>query len=173
MFAFFDSATVDRVIQALPPVGIGIKYNLPQARKSTSATPAQLFAQSSLTQRWQQREMSNFDYLMYVNTIAGRTFNDLNQYPIFPWVLADYTSSQLDLSQPASFRDLSRPIGALNVERKAFFDQRYAEWEDETQAPFHYGTHYSTAAFVLNYLVRMEPYTTLFLNLQVNRKTAS
>lgn len=36
--------------------------------------------------------MSNFEYLMHLNTIAGRTYNDLMQYPVFPWVLADYQS---------------------------------------------------------------------------------
>ena len=29
---------------------------------------------------------------MYLNTVAGRTYNDYMQYPVFPWVLADYTS---------------------------------------------------------------------------------
>ncbi len=26
--------------------------------------------------------MSNFDYLMSLNTLAGRSYNDLNQYPV-------------------------------------------------------------------------------------------
>jgi hypothetical protein len=51
---------------------------------------------------------------MILNTIAGRTYNDLAQYPIFPWVLADYTSSTIDLNNPSVYRDLSKPIGALN-----------------------------------------------------------
>lgn len=33
-------------------------------------------------QRWVNREISNFEYLMRLNTIAGRTFNDLGQYPV-------------------------------------------------------------------------------------------
>lgn len=40
----------------------------------------------------QKREISNFDYLMYLNTLAGRSYNDYMQYPVFPWVLADYHS---------------------------------------------------------------------------------
>lgn len=55
---------------------------------------------------------------MLINTMAGRTFNDLTQYPVFPWVIADYTSEELDLSDPATFRDLSKPMGAQSVERK-------------------------------------------------------
>ncbi|CAF3825019.1 unnamed protein product [Rotaria sp. Silwood1] len=32
--------------------------------------------------------------------------------------------------------------------------------------PFHYGTHYSTAAFTLSWLIRLEPFTTFYLSLQ-------
>lgn len=49
--------------------------------------------------------------------MADRTFNDLTQYPVFPWVISDYSSPTLDLSDPKSFRDLTKPIGALNPER--------------------------------------------------------
>ena len=57
--------------------------------------------------------------------LAGRTYNDLNQYPVFPWILADYTSESLDLNDPATFRDLSKPVGALDEKRLAFFRERY------------------------------------------------
>lgn len=47
---------------------------------------------------------------MYVNYnyYAGRSYNDLGQYPVFPWILKDYTSEELDLSNPAVYRDLSK-----------------------------------------------------------------
>ena len=59
-------------------------------------------------QKWQRREISNFDYLMYLNTVAGRTYNDLNQYPVYPWVIVNYESNELDLSLPSNYRDLSK-----------------------------------------------------------------
>ena len=31
-------------------------------------------------------QVSNFEYLMRLNHLAGRTHSDLNQYPVFPWV---------------------------------------------------------------------------------------
>lgn len=40
---------------------------------------------------------------------------------MFPWVLADYKSSELDLSNPESFRDLSKPMGAINPDRLQHF----------------------------------------------------
>lgn len=93
--------------------------------------------------------------LIFHFTIAGRTYNDLNQYPVFPWVLTNYESKELDLSQPSNYRDLSKPIGALNPSRRAYFEDRYSTWEHESIPPFHYGTHYSTAAFVYNWLIRI------------------
>ncbi|XP_051822312.1 lipopolysaccharide-responsive and beige-like anchor protein [Antechinus flavipes] len=166
MFNFPDPATVKKVVNCLPRVGIGTSFGLPQTRRISLANPRQIFKASSMTQRWQHREISNFEYLMFLNTVAGRTYNDLNQYPVFPWVLTNYESEELDLTLPSNFRDLSKPIGALNPKRAAFFAERYESWEDDQVPKFHYGTHYSTASFVLAWLLRMEPFTTYFLNLQ-------
>ncbi|XP_066153140.1 neurobeachin isoform X2 [Euwallacea fornicatus] len=166
MFAFPDQNTVKKVIKALPRVGVGIKYGIPQTRKASMMSPRQLMRNSNMTQKWQRREISNFEYLMFLNTIAGRTYNDLNQYPVFPWVLTNYDAKELDLSEPSNYRDLSKPVGALNPSRKAYFEERYSTWEHETIQPFHYGTHYSTSAFVYNWLIRLEPFTTMFLALQ-------
>ncbi|XP_074723580.1 lipopolysaccharide-responsive and beige-like anchor protein isoform X6 [Strix uralensis] len=166
MFNFPDQATVKKVVNCLPRVGIGTIFGLPQTRRISLASPRQIFKASNMTQRWQHREISNFEYLMFLNTIAGRTYNDLNQYPVFPWVITNYESEELDLTLPSNFRDLSKPIGALNPKRAAFFAERYESWEDDQVPKFHYGTHYSTASFALTWLLRIEPFTTLFLNLQ-------
>ncbi|KAK1164501.1 hypothetical protein AOXY_G14832 [Acipenser oxyrinchus oxyrinchus] len=119
--------------------------------------------------KWQKGKMSNFEYLMYLNTLAGRTYNDLMQYPVFPWIIADYDSETLDLSCPTTYRDLSKPMGAQTEERRAKFVQRYNEVENndgDLSAQCHYCTHYSSAIIVASFLVRMEPFTTTFLSLQ-------
>ncbi|XP_067999007.1 neurobeachin isoform X5 [Melanerpes formicivorus] len=164
MFNFPDQATVKKVVYSLPRVGVGTSYGLPQARRISLATPRQLYKSSNMTQRWQRREISNFEYLMFLNTIAGRTYNDLNQYPVFPWVLTNYESEELDLTLPGNFRDLSKPIGALNPKRAVFYAERYETWEDDQTPPYHYNTHYSTSTSTLAWLVRIEPFTTFFLN---------
>ena len=121
------------------------------------------------TRKWIKGETSNFHYLMLINTMAGRTFNDLTQYPVFPWVLADYTSEELDLSDPRSFRDLTKPMGCQTPEREAEFRSRYqsfAEMGDHNAPPFHYGTHYSSAMIVTSYLIRLQPFVQSYLLLQ-------
>lgn len=107
---------------------------------------------------WQRGRISNFDYILYLNLASGRTFNDLRQWPIFPWVLKDYTSPVLDLDNPGSYRDLSKPVGALNPERLETFRRRFREMpKDGFPPPFLYGTHYSTPGYVMFWLVRAAP----------------
>ncbi|XP_056156935.1 neurobeachin-like protein 1 [Lampris incognitus] len=134
-------------------------------------SPQELLKASGLTQKWVNREISNFDYLIQLNTIAGRTYNDLAQYPVFPWILADYTSEELDLSDPQVFRDLSKPVAVLNERNAKAVREKYESFEDPTGTidRFHYGTHYSNAAGVMHYLIRVEPFTSLHIQLQSGR----
>ncbi|CAG79116.1 YALI0E04312p [Yarrowia lipolytica CLIB122] len=124
------------------------------------------------TKKWMAGELSNFSYLMILNTLAGRTFNDITQYPIFPWVLADYDSEELNFSKPETFRDLSKPMGAQSSHRANEFKNRYEallELDDTRSPPFHYGTHYSSAMIVTSYLIRLQPFVHSYLLLQGGR----
>ncbi|ORY17308.1 hypothetical protein BCR34DRAFT_555837 [Clohesyomyces aquaticus] len=142
----------------------------PQTLGSRFASAFSSVSSHPATRKWLKGEMSNFHYLMFVNTLAGRTFNDLTQYPVFPWVIRDYTSDVLDLTKPESFRDLSKPMGCQTNTRENGARERYksfAEMGDGTQA-FHYGTHYSSAMTVASYLVRLQPFSAAYLLIQGN-----
>jgi WD40 repeat protein len=123
-------------------------------------------AWNPLMRRWQRGEISNFHYLMLVNTMAGRTFNDLTQYPVFPWILADYTSDELNLNDPATFRDLSKPMGAQHAGRAKVFSDKYQALTEMDETAYHYGTHYSTAMVVSSYLIRLPPFVQSYILLQ-------
>ncbi|CAL5427585.1 unnamed protein product [Camellia sinensis] len=114
----------------------------------------------TFSKRWQNGEISNFQYLMHLNTLAGRGYSDLTQYPVFPWVLADYESEILDLSDPKTFRRLDKPMGCQTLEGEEEFKKRYESWDDPEVPKFHYGSHYSSAGIVLFYLLRLPPFST-------------
>jgi hypothetical protein len=109
---------------------------------------------------------------MALNKMAGRTFNDIAQYPVFPWVLSDFSSETIDLNDPSVYRDLSKPIGALNPVR---LDQLVDRYKDLVQfgflekERFLYGSHYSSPGVVLHYLIRQEPFTSMAIELQSGR----
>ena len=144
------------------------RQNVPNLHASTSRSldPRVVFANSPWTDLWRRRLISNFEYLMRLNILAGRSYNDITQYPVFPWIIADYTSDVLDLHNPASFRDLSKPVGALNPIRLAEIKERYDSFDNDIMPPFMYGSHYSSAGVVIHYMMRQEPFTTMFVNLQ-------
>ncbi|KAJ8681165.1 hypothetical protein QAD02_016952 [Eretmocerus hayati] len=119
-----------------------------------SALKIETVHQNHMTVQWQNGSLSNYDYLLYLNSLADRTFHDLTQYPVMPWVLQDFTSANLDLNDPNIFRDLSKPVGALEPKRLERLKARYSEMSDPK---FLYGSHYSAPGFVLFYLVRKYP----------------
>ena len=110
-----------------------------------------------VTKLWKNSEMSTYEYLLYLNTISGRSFNDLSQYPVFPWILGDFNSSE-----PVIKRDLSKPMGAQTKAREI----RHLNNFNDTEPHFHYGTHYSNPTAVMHFLMRIEPFT--FFNLYVH-----
>lgn len=61
---------------------------------------------SDAVQLWREGHLTNWEYLTTLNKMAGRSYNDLMQYPVMPFVLADYTSTVLDLTDPKSFRSV-------------------------------------------------------------------
>uniref|UniRef100_A0A182N5R0 Lysosomal-trafficking regulator n=1 Tax=Anopheles dirus TaxID=7168 RepID=A0A182N5R0_9DIPT len=129
------------------------------------------------TQQWREGTLSNWEYLMLLNQISGRTYHDLMQYPVFPWVLANYDTRTLDLLAERSFRVLEKPIAVQHRELEKHYINNYnhlrqAESGDPNGAgrrkiqPYHYSSHYSNSGTVLHFLVRVLPFTSLFLQYQ-------
>ena len=77
---------------------------------------------------------------------------------MFPWVVSDYSSSRLELDSGEVYRDLSKPVGALNSERLNNLKVRREEMARAVETGgvggYLYGSHYSCPGFVLYYLVR-------------------
>ncbi|XP_014644437.1 PREDICTED: lysosomal-trafficking regulator [Ceratotherium simum simum] len=133
---------------------------------------------TALTNLWYTGQITNFEYLTHLNKHAGRSFNDLMQYPVFPFILADYVSETLDLNDPSVYRNLSKPIAVQYKEKEDRYVDTYKYLEEEYRKgareddpmppvqPYHYGSHYSNSGTVLHFLVRMPPFTKMFLAYQ-------
>lgn len=145
------------------------KQPLPSLVTTLSLSPSTIFQQSSWTELWKKRAISNFEYIMRLNIIAGRSYNDITQYPVFPWVLNDYESETLDLDDPNIYRDLSKPVGALNPERLEEILDRYKSFGEMDMPQFMYGSHYSSAGLILHFMIRQEPFTSMAITLQGGR----
>lgn len=163
------------------------QYDMPNKQETVTLAQA--------TQLWRDRIITNFDYLMFLNKAAGRSFNDLMQYPVFPFVIADYINEMLDFRDSKTFRKLSKPLPVQEKGRESFYVQQFQYLKNECQrqqqhqfmpvmAPFHYGavivvlmmfltsvffrlgSHYSNSGTVLHFLVRLPPFTQIFIQYQ-------
>ncbi|GFT10478.1 lysosomal-trafficking regulator [Nephila pilipes] len=134
---------------------------------------------SYLTQLWRENAVTNFEYLTQLNKLAGRSFNDLMQYPVFPFILADYSSPYLNLSDPMVYRNLEKPVAVQHKYREKFYKDTYDLLKEQACGPFdhvelpisgayHYGSHYSNSGTVLHFLIRLLPYTYSFIKYQDN-----
>lgn len=73
------------------------------------------------------------------------------------------------LYRSEQFSSLSLPMGALTEERREAARQRYTNLISVGEAPFHYGTHFSSSMIVCHFLIRLEPFTHMFKTLQVRQ----
>ena len=132
-----------------------------------SLEPKKILKKADFPTAWADWRLSNFEYLMMLNALAGRSYHDLSQYPVFPWVLADYNSGILDRGMGQVYRPLGLNMALLGSEsRRAEFERKYAnfdpaplgeicqEWRGEK---YHFGSHYSNPGIVLHFLARLFP----------------
>lgn len=118
--------------------------------------------------------------LSFCKTTTG---TDADADSLSSYQVCMHFSERLDLSDESIYRDLRLPMGAIGKERAEQFRQRFESWDDNDIPAFHYGeftvglnepvsisvdagTHYSSSASVLYFLVRLEPFTRIALELQ-------
>ena len=110
---------------------------------------------------------NNFDILNLVNIFSNRSFRDIYQYPIFP-MLYDLIGLSRELNQHIGLQELC----AESIRRKDLFLKTLKsnfslnDEDDENKEMFIFSIHYSNPAFVLNYLIRLIPYSFLSIEFQ-------
>ena len=143
---------------------------------------------SRIINQWKNWELSNFELLILLNIFSNRSYNDITQYPVFPWILSNY-SDPLITQQIKEFknekgieekktiedylyRDLSLPMGMLTlteegIKRKKNFLSTYKLLKHEEDIkPYIFGCNYSNATYVCNYLIRLFPFTQVCIEIQ-------
>lgn len=113
---------------------------------------------------WEKGIISNFNYLMILNTLSGRSYNDISQYIILPWIIKDYSSDGLNLNNYEVYRDLTRPIHAIDDNTYRNLSIKYSEADEFDK--FHSGSHYSSPGFVCYFLIRTKPFSYISAEIQ-------
>ena len=80
-------------------------------------TKKKIYYVNNKSEEWQNNYISTLEYLMWLNIYSGRSFNDLTQYPVFPWILINYLDESKEITK-SDFRNLNIPIGMLDLNEK-------------------------------------------------------
>ena len=126
------------------------------------------------------KSLSNYDLIILINLLSNRSFNDIYQYPIFPLIFIYQKKSKAneinnnnntDNSKEYLKRDMNKQIGLQtktnqSIKRKEEIEQAYKVSILEVEEVglniddiFYFNTHYSNALYVVNYLLRIFPYS--------------
>ena len=136
--------------------------------------------------KWTKWEISTFSLLNYINIFASRSYHDINQYPVFPWIITDYTNEEIpdlsldsnpELTNASDYVPKIRPFGTpmgmlgLNDSSKDRRDNYLINFEspDEKNPDENYdryGSHYSTGLNLTYYLVRVFPFSYIRIEMQ-------
>ncbi|EAX93633.1 Beige/BEACH domain containing protein [Trichomonas vaginalis G3] len=111
------------------------------------------------TKHWVEGQISNFDYLLYLNSVSGRSWYDFTQYPIFPWVIKNYKTSEIDLNDSSNYRDFTYPIFAQTNEQKEQCISYYNTTASLSNEPHCTPNYISNVGSTIYFLVRAEPFT--------------
>ena len=92
---------------------------------------------------WKSWEISNFEILMWLNIFGNRSYNDISQYPVFPWILSNY-EDPLQVEQikkkekELRTQSYAEGMDTLNMTYTATTSTTFNIKEDETEVVFDY-----------------------------------
>jgi len=118
---------------------------------------------SDVYELWTKNKISNYDYIVLLNILSGRSLNNLSQYFIFPRLLNDFNHTILNWISSSIYRDLSYPVLASEPQIRDDIKKKYDSNEVDK---YHSGTFYSTYAFVAYFSIRQRPFSEISLEIQ-------
>jgi len=112
------------------------------------------FESGDWTKKWKNNEITNFDYLTLLNLYSGRSFNDPSQYPIFPWIIDDYSDDSFSQKR----RDLSKTMGEIDQKRLQQLIEKAETAKYTLGQHFLFSSYCSSPMSLFLYLLRVEPF---------------
>ena len=117
------------------------------------------FRKEELAKKWKEEKITTYDYLLLLNKLSSRSYNDTNQYPVMPWLfLIEGKEKMRNFDLPISVQDESTQEPFLSKGKiHLTIDQALVQ-----------ANHYSTSAYMCFYLMRANPFTNLMIRFQSN-----
>ena len=149
LFNFFNEETNNDMLEFLKCQKIHVVRKIPE-----------FFKKEDFPKKWKEGKISTFDYLLLLNKMSSRTFNDPGQYPIMPWIFLE--------NGIKSIRNFDLPISVQDQDKQEQFLSNKGNYGINGKSHSH-GNHYSTSAYIYFYLMRINPFTNNMIKFQSNK----
>lgn len=80
---YFEKIQIEDVLKPLKQMGLPVNDPKPIIQ---SVPASKFFNSLSITTEWVNRKLTNFEYLLKLNFLCGRTYQMISNYPIFPFI---------------------------------------------------------------------------------------
>ena len=132
--------------------------------------PKKEFENLNFTKQWEKNQINNEQYLLYLNKYSGRSYNDYNQYPVFPWITLSksfFPEKEKIKEYDILYRNMFYFMGTQTEKERDDALVNYINTErDNPKNPVHFRFHYSTGGYTLLYLMRIFPFMDEHIRLQ-------
>ena len=145
LFNFFSEETNYEILDIFKNNGIPVIKNCKE-----------YFDKEGFSKKWKEGKISTYNYLLLLNKLTSRTYNDTNQYPVMPWIFMNDNRIR-DFCLPMSIQDEKLKQNYLKIPQNS----------SENENRWH-SNHYSTSAYICYYLMRTNPFTESMIKFQSN-----
>ena len=127
-------------------------------------------------EKWQKGFYSNFVYLMLLNFFSNRSYSDIYNYPIFPWL---FNYLELNNDKKPKLRNLNLNLGQISINdnkisqnRLNYFENKYNTKKNNLndQNLIVYESNYSNPFNTTFYLIRTIPFSFLALEFKIKEE---
>ena len=125
-------------------------------------------------EKWQKGFYSNFVFLMLINFFSNRSYSDIYNYPIFPWL---FNYLELNADKKPKIRDLNLPLAQISINdnkisqnRLKYYNNKYNKKKKNIKKPnlIVYESNYSNPFNTTFYLIRTIPFSFLALEFKID-----
>ena len=117
------------------------------------------YKKEELTKKWKEEKITTYDYLLLLNKLSSRSYNDSNQYLVMPWLFLTDGIKKI--------RNFDLPISVQDDDTQKDYLSKGKLYLSDLEALAH-GNHYSTSAYLCFYLMRTNPFTNIMIRFQSN-----
>ena len=148
-FNFFKKSINDEIMSIYKSKSKNIQFSLIQ-------NPKDYFERKEYTKKYKDNIITTYEYLLMLNKFSSRSYNNIMEYPIIPWI-----------KYAQEIRDFELPMSLQTEESKNIFEEKYYLFKEMGNQLTH-ANHYSSAAYIYFYLIRINPFTNDMIKFQGN-----